>query len=181
MSAAAEGPVCTMTLPMQWVPRVAATDTMHTDACYRRNLRLLEVVASLEASQEDAGDDGNPVTHRLGNKLDLLMEMVSVLISDHSPPPPRIPLTLTRSGASWSTSSPPAVGELLDIIIRLHPDLAYDLRAPARVEGCQDEADQVRVHARFEWTGDLLASWERWVFRQHRRAVARERSAPQAD
>lgn len=181
MSAAAEGPVCTMALPMQWVSRAAVTDTMQTDADYRRNLRLLEVVASLEASQEDAGDDGNPVTHRLSNKLDLLMEMVSVLISDRSPPPPRVTLTLTRSGASWSTPSPPAMSELLDIIIRLHPDLAYDLRAPARIEGCEDEADQFRVHARFEWTGDLLAAWERWIFRQHRRAVARERSAPLAD
>lgn len=143
------------------------------------NLAALFAVAALEEHREIKSEDGplHEEIHRLHQKMDLLVNMLSSLISAQTQMPPTVPLRLSAQSVVWHHGgAAPAPGLRILVEIYLHRGFAQPLRLPARV-GAVSGSDAEAV---FEPLGEAsLAALERHVFLRHRRSIAGARHAAQ--
>jgi len=118
--------------------------------------------------QQDFGSD----IERLEHKLNLVIFMMNNLVQPaHSRPAPRL-LRLDTDSIAWQSDTAYQHGATLHITLFLHPMLPIPLQCAVCVEDYQDGWCHARLQGLSE---DALASWSRWVFRQHRHLIAQTR------
>lgn len=163
-------------LPLQWLPLGdddAAQEHEH------ENLSTLFAVAALEEHRELPAVDGplHDEIHRLHQKMDLLVNMMSSLIRAQTRLPAAKPLRLSAQRLVWRHGgAAPAAGARILIEVHLHRGLAQPLRLAARVGVVTAE----EAEAVFEPLGEAsLTALERHVFLHHRRSIAGARHAAQ--
>lgn len=149
-----------------------------------RDERLLRALLLFQESHhregtEDGGERSTEMV-RIEAKLDLLFDLVCQLLKGDAKDAEPCPARLWMDRVSWITTSenPPSVGEPLWLSLFLDPDIPQPLRLPVRVTEVQrEETSGCRIEATIENLEDSLDDlWGRFIFRQHRRMIARQKA-----
>ncbi len=116
---------------------------------------------------------------RIDHKLNLLLELLSQTLRSWRSLPPPTPVRLTVDGVEWDSDEPLPVGEPVQLRIYLSPVFPNPFVVSGQVRSCRPkEEGGSHVSVRFdELGGQVREVLEKMVFRQHRREVARRRSA----
>ena len=161
--------------PMRWLPVAGDFNAAELEHAAEMNQRVLAQIAQFEerGATIDQPTPQDVEIQRLHAKLDLLLSAVAELAPRFLDRPPRQPLRLSWSGLRWPRdASTAATGEQGWIELHLHPIVLQPLRWPARMQSGND----VEAEALFLSTNEAAQlSLERYVFQQHRRAVAAAR------
>ncbi|RMG54291.1 MAG: hypothetical protein D6717_09830 [Gammaproteobacteria bacterium] len=142
----------------------------------RRNEALLLMLESLEAAQpegEDAhGHESSPELQRLERKLDLALDLLFELLSDRLDRPQTVPVCFNEYAVQWQDGHGFPEGAWVEVDLYLHPLL------PRAVKLLGQVTDGTRCEICLEGLNDTVRNLlSRFIFRQHRREVARQRSA----
>jgi hypothetical protein len=168
-------------LPLAWHQLANLPDEIELRTLERSNLANLRTLFALEIHAGDSGDD--PVAlasanelKRLDFKVGILLELVGQLYARQQAIPPERALTLTTTGLIWRDTEPLAT----DCALRL--DLYCNLNYPrplvlhARVTETVAFAGGWEIRTLFQEPSESLQeALERYIFLQHRRAIAHSR------
>jgi len=180
----ANGLVFAGRLPLAWQDMTALPDDAELRELDRANLQVLNTLFALEIHAGDFGDDPSVLASaselkRLDFKVSLLLELVGQLFARQQNIPPERLLILTVDGLSWPVDTAPALNSLLRL--ELYCNLSYPrpLLLPAQVAEIAPAANGWRIQARFHAPStSLQEALERYIFLQHRRAIASQRRHP---
>lgn len=167
--------------PLAWREAPALPDPLELRELERANLINLHTLFALDIHAGDSGDDPVALANatelkRLDFKVGLLLELVGQLYARQQDIPPERILTLTVNGLDWQDQAAPLIDSLLRI--ELYCNLSYPrpLILHARTVEAIRHAGGWRVQTRFQDPGEpLQEALERYIFLQHRRAVAHSR------
>ncbi len=171
-SAPAHPPVAyEATLPLSWrtLDHVPAADTGHT------NLLLLHLAAVTEEPLPEPGEGDAARLHRLEAKLDLLLQLELERQLDGAPLPGAVPVCLSAGELAWIAEAVPAAGDEVEVALHLAPGRLPPLRLRGRVTAVTAAGGAREATVHLDVAPPLAEALERFVFRQHRRAVARRR------
>jgi hypothetical protein len=151
-------------------------------AIANQNWQVLQAVLSMDTLALEADDESDPMTHelvRLDNKLNLLMLMVGKLLHESVGLPQAVPAVVSAHAVEFQVArdaakdllAQPTPPVMLEVFLNPHIPAAVTLLADITLTPGADGA--VAVQARFrESDSKSLELMEKFVFRQHRRAVA---------
>jgi len=166
-------------IPIEWEP----CDLPDGAVLDRYNAGVVRIVHALTSFEEIAGDPGEeitPLTHavtRLEGKVDLLLNLVGRLVHRHVALPQRHRVRVCTDGIEWA-DCPVQVdaGAAGIVVVYLQPAIPISLRVPATVRHCVSSGEEAWTHMEFAGLSnearDLL---QKYVFRHHRREIARAR------
>ncbi|GAB6196954.1 PilZ domain-containing protein [Lysobacter xanthus] len=149
-------------------------------AALSRAEALMRALALVDEARPDESDEsgGDPAVRRLEAKVDLLVGLVSALMSrDQVADLPR-PLHWSARGAAIDAAEGEAPAPGTAVVLRLQPSdtLPEALLLPAHVLAVEPHAGGARLWLRFApLPATLETLLERHLFRLHRRAVAERR------
>lgn len=158
-------------LSVAWQAAEALPDGLALADLNRRAAALLGLLDSLDEPASLPEDDPQLAAYlqRLDHKLDLLLGLVGQWLTRELTVPAPQPVRLGVRGVLWLAALPPGPG-LVSVYLR--PGVPAALHLPAQLHTLADG----QVMAEF-WGLDpqLVEALERYIFRQHRRAVAQAR------
>jgi hypothetical protein len=164
--------------PLEWVPASAIPDAHLLESLDASNVALLHAcIASEEQPARDKNEELIPLAHELARmdyKLNLVLQMLSALVSQNSPQQQR-PVRFNATGATWTALAPlPAAGEHGVLRIRLQSALPQCLELAAQVTDVDAAEVSVRYLRLSEPAGELM---QRLCFLRHRKQVAGARKS----
>lgn len=161
--------------PIRWLPVNGDFNAAELEHAAEMNQRVLAQIAQFEerGATIDQPTPQDVEIQRLHAKLDLLLSALAELAPRFLDRPPRKPLRLSWSGLRWPRDADTAAEGCQGWIeLHLHPIVLQPLRWPARMLA----GDATEAEAHFLSTNEAAQlSLERYVFQQHRRAVAAAR------
>lgn len=166
-----EAPGYDARLPLQWQPLDAVPEPRVLEQLADDNLRVLSAVATLDEQRglAPAGDETGPLDGeiaRLHQKLNLLVDLVALLVSQQTPAPTPQALRLSWEGLRWTDPQAEGLGV---VRLRLHLGVPQAFAWPARIVSRSGD----EVEARFEPMPEgCQMALEKHVFLHHRRAIA---------
>jgi Atypical PilZ domain, cyclic di-GMP receptor len=165
-------------LPVQWMALPAPPDRFELIGIEESNVLLLQAcVAVEEHPAREQNDELGPLAGeiaRLDFKLNLVMQLLSKLVSPHKMPPPTL-IDFNGLGASWiCVGQPPHIGEHGLLRVQLRSSLPQPLELPAEVVGVDSGTAKVKFAALSEALVELI---QRLAFLRHRRQIADARKA----
>lgn len=158
-------------LPLHWSPQppqAVMPDSQH-------NQLVLSLLDNLEdTTVRNPEQESNPEWLRIETKLNVIMQLLGQLLQARQPLPPPLALRFTSDTLAWQVEQAPPAGTLIAVAIYPDPELPMAIQFLARVVNYDAPWLEVDMHGLSE---DQMAMWSRWIFRQHRRQVARTRTA----
>lgn len=158
--------------PVGWQPLPPHSATvlqewMHTNAV------LLHALATMETQPPERDKESSSEIERIEVKLDLALNLLARLLSQHAPKPEPCPATLSASLIEWiGHGQAPTAGNEILISLFINPQLAQPLLLPAKVNAALPVAGGTRIVAEFIQLSEEVGEWlERTVFRNHRRFI----------
>ncbi len=163
-------------LPLDWVetitPESALADVMADNLTLLRALLMLDEPA---ASSDPARGDANS---HLERRMDLLLLMASTALRGMQALPRERSCVLSARRLYWASEGSIGVGRRLWARIWLRHRIALPLMLPGQIVEEEVEGDQLWHRLDIEALEPALQNdLERFVFRHHRRQVARQRAA----
>ena len=129
-------------------------------------LHLLNLQDAHPPAEEAPGE-----LRRLEQKLDVVIAMLGLLLAEPAMNEPAQRVWLDPHGLCWQTREPPEPDSTVLVTLTLPGAPALALPAVAR------DAEAGRACARFDRLPAAVSEQlEKWIFRQHRLAVARSRA-----
>ncbi|VAW72094.1 hypothetical protein MNBD_GAMMA12-3049 [hydrothermal vent metagenome] len=129
---------------------------------------------AIELTEDDS--DTSAEMSRIERKLDLLMEMVSILFARQDNRPDKKKVTLYSSHIDWVQSEPLVEGCYIELKIWLRPDYPKALQLYVRLQ------KSLAIEEGYLLTGVycglnemVITQLEKIIFRHHRRVVAQSR------
>ncbi len=172
-SAPAHPPVAyEATLPLSW--RRVDDDTGAADFG-RTNLLLLRLAMFMEEPPAEPGEGSGADLHRLEAKVDLLLQLELERQLAGAPLPEAVPVCLSAGELAWVAAAVPVAGEEVEVALHLAPGQLPPLRLRGRGVAATAAGEAREATVRLDMAPALAEALERFVFRQHRRAVARRR------
>ena len=167
-------------MALSWEPRQGGDDAT-LQAVAEANARLLQVLPIFEERRPEHGEEEAERPQdlmRLESKLDMLLELVSDLLREREQRPVHVSVMLSADGMGWTQAGRvPSPCQQIWISLYIDQRLPRALRLPASVISLNTENTQHRVLVRFEHLGESVSEMlEKFIFRHHRREVARMRS-----
>ena len=170
-------------LPLRW--RITEKEATPLDVA-KLNGNNEEVLRFIDILGEHPSDTGNneypPLNQDLTKievKFELLLSLVSQLLSVYFPLPPPVQVKLDTTGVEWISSdtlNPGSYG-LVEVYLSLH--CPRPLIFPGKITGVEATMEGVRINAQFgELSATLRERLEKIIFRHHRRSVAQIRRRP---
>lgn len=153
-------------LPATWSALDAPPDEFEQAGYDKANLVLLDGIAMLE--EHTKLDEASPMyadIARLDAKLDLMMAMLTRLLANFHESPQQQSLALTSRHVAWREPSEVPAGEFGLLELYVHPTIATPLMLPLKLVG-GGRGEIVNMGSRAQ------NSWEKYIFRQHRREIA---------
>ena len=175
------GLVFTGRRPLAWRELPALPDAIELQALERANLDHLYTLFALDIHAGDCGDDPTALANaselkRLDFKVGLLLELVGQLYARQQDIPPERTLTLSVRGLSWQDDLAPPVGGLLRVELFCNLNYPRPLICHAQAVATDRNAGGWRIQTQFRQPSEALEeALERYIFLQHRRAVAHSR------
>ena len=163
-------------LPLDWVeaipPDTALADVMADNAMLLRALMMLdEPLAGGDAGRVDA-------VQQLERRLDLLLLMTSSALRGLQPLPAAHPCVLSARQLLWSDGVAIGAGRHVWARVFLRQRIPLPLLLPGQI--VEESVEQQALWHRMVFEpldAELQDELERFVFRHHRRQVARQRAA----
>ncbi|MCG5499533.1 PilZ domain-containing protein [Ectothiorhodospira lacustris] len=144
------------------------------------NESLLRVCAGMDDVQPRRTDDAGEVSQellRIESKVNLLVEMVSLLLHAHARIPPPVPVRISAEGLGWAQPEAQQPGQILCLSFYLCPQFPKPLTLFARVASCESAASGHELSVLFQGMSSALEDGiQKMVFRRHRRSIALTRS-----
>ena len=150
----------------------ASSYLAHDNEQNERFLRGLMAAEEHHEASEDA-EAAHPEIQRLDAKLNLLLDLVGNLLVEQAQLPAPVPLRFNGYGIAWKTGEPLAPDSLVMLELYLRDSLPRPLCLHGRVVEFADGQATVAFEGLDEATRDGI---EKYVFRQHRRRIARRRN-----
>jgi Atypical PilZ domain, cyclic di-GMP receptor len=165
-------------LPVQWMALPSPPDRFELIGLEEANVLLLQAcIAVEEHPARDQNEDLGPLAHeiaRLDFKLNLVMQLLSKLVSKEKMPP-STNIDFNGVGASWiCVGQPPSIGEHGLLRVQLRSSLPQPLELPAEVIGVESHTAKVKFPALSEALVELI---QKLAFLRHRRQIAEARKA----
>ncbi len=162
-------------LPMDWVdtitPESALGDVMAD------NLTLLRALLMLDEPAPAADASRSDTTSHLERRLDLLLLMASTALRGMQQLPRECACVLSARRLYWASDESVGVGRRIWVRVWLRHRIALPLMLPGQVVEEEVEGEQLWHRLDIEPLEPALQNdLERFVFRHHRRQVARQRS-----
>ncbi|MEW5943452.1 MAG: PilZ domain-containing protein [Pseudomonadota bacterium] len=170
-------------MPLGWhpassVPKETLEQWMHANVIL---LRALAVFESLPADWEkDFGQNTGKALDRLEAKVDLTLNLLTLLLRQQlSPPLPR-PATLSADSIEWIGEEAPPAGSEVAISVWISPKLPQPLVLPAAITAAEPQPGGFRIRAALTHLSPEACDWlERTIFRYHRRAIHQAQPRPE--
>lgn len=158
-------------LSVAWQATAAMADGLELADINRRATALLGLLGSLDEPAPLPEDDPQLAAYlqRVDQKLDLLLGLVGQWLTRELTVPAPQPVRLGVRGVLWQAALAPGPGS---VSVYLRPGLPAALQLPARLHTLADGQVLAEFHGLDPQLTDAL---ERYIFRQHRRAVAQAR------
>ncbi len=158
-------------LAVVWQATPALADGQELADLNRRAAALLGLLGGLDEPAPLPDDDPQLAAHlhRLDQKLDLLLSLVGQWLTQELTVPAPQPVRLGLRGALWQAALPPGPGR---VSLYLRGAVPVALQLPAQLQALPDGQVLAEFHGLDPQLTDAL---ERYIFRQHRRAVAQAR------
>ncbi|MBL8251935.1 MAG: PilZ domain-containing protein [Candidatus Competibacter sp.] len=175
------GLVFTGRRPLAWRESAALPDDLELRELERANLTHLHTLFALDIHAGDSGDDPVALTNatelkRLDFKVGLLLELVGQLYARQQDIPPERTLALSVNGLIWQDETAPPAGALIRVDLYCNLSYPRPLAFYARAVETARNAGGWRIQSRFQDPSEALQeALERYIFLQHRRAVAHSR------
>jgi len=120
----------------------------------------------------DAGDEEDTALHRIEYKVNLILQMMGQMMQSGSILPARTKLQLSADEIAWYC---PAA--IIDQEYQVTLYLSEDYRLPINMIAQVIKIESGWCHARIKYhRAEEQMTWDRWVFRQHRRHIALART-----
>jgi hypothetical protein len=147
-------------------------DHYHLESSGLHNEGILRSLSSMEtiAIETDETDELRVEIQRLENKIDLVLDMLMELTSTANPPPTEVQVRFNEYALEWRGEPTVTPGQWVELSLYLNPRFPQPLLLPGIVD--QQDPNVVHFEELTENFRDLLS---RFIFRQHRRLVARKR------
>jgi len=174
-----EGIVYEAQLPLAW--QVLDDPAAGSAAGDEHNEMVLGTLESLEALPAASGEGGAAAAEiaRLEFKLDLLMDLVTQLLSRDVPLPAPRAVSLGAHALEFRLGvdeTAPTTGEHLQVAVYLHAEYPRPLILRGRVASVAGAAGAQDVAVAFDSLGEAAQDrLEKLIFRHHRRQVAQHR------
>ena len=172
-------------LPLTWD---VVEDSPLTDAwlsVHETNESFLRRVSAMEEEPADAADIHPTLVKeikRIESKLDVILDMVGTVLTNHLKLPSPIPIRLSADGMSWIAPTAPPVDARVLISQYFSARFPYPLILVGRVRSVEPHPHGRQTTVVFDDMGDAVQDWlEKTIFRQHRRRVALARRANAPD
>ena len=167
-------------VPVAWEPMRSLPLDEELLQLGRYNEDLLHTISMLEESVREGADNSSPQDHalmRLEQKLNVLMTMVSQLMSHQLALPEKTLVKLNANALSWQEPNAcPAPGERVRVSVYLHAALPQAACFIGQVRSVQEADNGSLVILELLRSGDAMTNaLEKYIFRHHRRAVAKAR------
>lgn len=165
-------------LPVQWMALPSPPDRFELIGLEEANLLLLQACISVEEhpvrdKNEDLGALAGEIA-RLDFKLNLVMQLLSKLITKEKMPP-ATSINFNGLGASWTfIGKPPPIGAHGLLRVQLRSSLPQALELPAEVVAVEGSTAKVKFPGLSEAVVELI---QRLAFLRHRRQIADVRKA----
>lgn len=157
-------------LPLSWsLPpqQAVAVDSAHNHLVFTLLDNLEE--PALHKPEGEAGAEWM----RVDAKLNVIMQLLGQLLQATQPLPPFVDIRFTSDTLAWQVQQSPPPGSLIEVAIYPEAFLPLAVNFVARVQANAEHWMEVDMHGLSE---EQLAIWSRWIFRQHRRQIAQNRS-----
>ncbi|GMR08255.1 MAG: hypothetical protein BMS9Abin26_1260 [Gammaproteobacteria bacterium] len=188
-AALGEGLVFKGLLPITWVPLESPLTDQQVSQLNASNEKVLSTIAALEEYPVESGDSYSSQSYsgqghelaRLDFKVNLLMDLVSQMLSRHLQLPSPTMVSIDARGLTWGVSrseTPPQAEATILLSIYLNSDYPRAVELPSRVQS----VDNGSVRAEYLPLGDALReALEKLIFRHHRRSIAQARHPAEHD
>lgn len=166
-------------LRLHVAPLAALPDALSIEQYDADNERFLRALSAMEEHPEPSEDaEGlHPELVRLDLKVSLLMDLVGELLSRQAGLPSPRPVRFNAKAIAWPADPGLPSQGLVALELYLHPSLPRPLHLFARVGDVEHTGDAVELVGVFVAMSDAVQDLvEKYIFRAHRRAVARQRS-----
>jgi hypothetical protein len=179
-----DGLVYEAALPLRWRVPDHGGEEGSVQAIHQRSLGFLHTLLCLgehrsEPAEEEAAHRGAELV-RIDAKLNLLLDLVGRFLVHQQALPAPVPVSLGARGLEWTERDGPSSdsSELL-VELFLDAEIPRPLELLTRVRSRTTGPDGlVTVQAHFELLDEALEdALERYIFREHRRSIARQRRA----
>lgn len=173
---------CKFNLPLSWsvLPDTAAdVQGDYSQTAEQNNLNRLQVILGLDDTSRDFHEDESGVAaeiQRLDFKINILLEMVSHLVTAGQGVPEPLSVTLSSRHLLWeSCNEAPPQGERVAVTLFLDLRFPFPLVLHGRVESVAGEIPQsCKVRVVLDPCSESLQEMlDKYIFRCHRRHIAR--------
>jgi hypothetical protein len=148
----------------------------HVREASEETLRVFSVLDEYHPELNDEHPAIARELQRMDFKINLLLELVSQVLTRDRPLPPAVPVRLATASLSWTDSAAPAVGSWVELELYLSPRYPAPLTLLARIQAVEAENGASRVTADFGTLTEPVQEWlEKTIFRRHRRQIAQTR------
>ncbi len=168
------------TLPLSWVSLQSEPDDSQYVRIETINTEMLRMLAAMDEGHNDGGEDQlhAPELQRIESKLNLVLELVSHLFSQHVALPERVVTRLCGEHIEWHGAEAPDEGSLVKVEVYLSDKYPRPLILPSRVANVQPSQGGYAIRAAFLAMSDSVQDHlDKFIFKQHRRLVAHKRRA----
>lgn len=173
-----EGLIFKALLPITWTPLGSPLTDQQVSQLNASNEKVLNTIAALEEYPLEPADTHTSHGHelaRLDFKVNLLMDLVSQMLSKHLQLPSPIPVSIDARGISWTASqldNVPKIESTILICVYLNSDYPRAVEIPCRILS----VDERNIRAEYLPLGDTVQeALEKLIFRHHRRSIAQAR------
>lgn len=179
--AAAMGVAYDTQLALRWTTEPRPVTDARLAALSRQVESVLHAVTGLDDARAPVAEDPSQAGQalvRVEFKLNLLLELVSDLVSRSQQRPPLCEVSIGARQVRWieKPGETPEVGATGTLDLYLHSLYPYPLKLPGRVTAVRPSGESVAVDMHISSLEPMAQEvLERWIFLHHRRAVAQAR------
>lgn len=181
-----DGIIIEQAFPLRWRSLDIASFDSEQITLSRHNGQILRVLASIEEGGPEPDSETDTLSRELrclDDKLDLVLSMLGTLLVRDSALPAATPTWLGAKGLMFVVTAeaeallpPENAVSLLELF--LEPRFPQPLRLPVRLEPAGQGSSGCQMLAVFRDVGtEVTELLEKFIFRQHRRAIALSRQS----
>lgn len=172
-------------IPLRWSVVSVALSESQQARLQEANEEALRIIAALDEHPAETSNEHDAVAQelqRLDFKLNLVLDLVGQLLSQHLILPTPAPVRLASNSIEWDAPAPPDAGSLVSVELFLSRKYPRAITLYGRVHQVNALDDVYRVEVVFEGVSALVEeSLEKFIFRHHRRRIAHARRAQGAE
>lgn len=172
-------------IPLRWSVVTAALTEAQQARLQETNEEALRIIAALDEHPAESSNEHDAVAQelqRLDFKLNMVLDLVGQLLSQHLVLPAPAPVRLGPNSIEWDAPAVPDAGGLVNVEIFLSRKYPRAITLHGRVRQVNALGGARRVQVMFESVSALVQqSLEKFIFRHHRRRIAHARRTPGAE